>query len=123
VPPTVPEPDKLDHLIQNASQLFSEISTWDEFVPKVRYARGDFHPEVGKVPRPAAHLLNRFRIGGAPVACSGTPWSFTQKAAALTRGPRQSAKHHVPFLWQEFVDMIRKGQWTILPSRLVLNEL
>jgi hypothetical protein len=57
------------------------------------------------------------------VACSGTPWSFNQKAAALLRGPHQSAKQHVPFLRKEFVDMIRKGQWTILPARLVLNEL
>jgi hypothetical protein len=57
------------------------------------------------------------------VACSGTPWSFTQKAAALARGPHQSARQHIPFLLQEFVDTIRKGQWTFLPARLVLNEL
>jgi hypothetical protein len=109
MPPTLPEPEELDHLIQEASQLFSESSTWNEFVPKVRDVRGDFHPNVGKVPNPAAHLLNHFKIGGAPVACSGTPWYFAQKAAALTCGPHQSARQHVPFLRQEFVDMIRKG--------------
>jgi hypothetical protein len=75
------------------------------------------------IPHPSAHLLNRFRVGGAPVACSGTPWSFAQKAAALTRGPHQSALQHIPFLRQEFVDMIRKGQWTLLPARLVINDL
>jgi hypothetical protein len=57
------------------------------------------------------------------VACSGTPWSFAQKAAALTRDPHQSARQHIPFLRQEFLDMIRKGQWTLLPAKLVLNEL
>jgi hypothetical protein len=57
------------------------------------------------------------------VACSGNPWSFAQKAAALTRGPHQSALHHISFLRQEFVDMIRKGQWNLLPARLVLDDL
>jgi hypothetical protein len=57
------------------------------------------------------------------VACSGTPWSFAQKAEALTRSPHQSALQHIPFICQEFVDMIRKGQWTLLPARLVLDDL
>jgi hypothetical protein len=57
------------------------------------------------------------------VAFSGNPWSFAQKAAALTRGPHQSALLHIPFLRQEFVDMIRKGQGTLLPAQLVLNDL
>jgi hypothetical protein len=120
LPPAVPE---IDQLIQEASQLYLAKSTWEEFVPKVRDLIGDFHPEVGKIPHPVSHLLNRFRLGGAPVACSGTPWSFAQKSVALTCGPHQSARQHVPFLWQEFVDMIGKGQWTLLPVRLVLDEL
>jgi hypothetical protein len=40
----------------------------------------------------------------------------------LTRGPHQSASKHIPFLRQEFVDMIHKGQWTVLLARLVLHE-
>jgi hypothetical protein len=115
--------DELDSLIDEASALFQSSATWDEFVPKVRDARGDFHADVGRIPHPAAHFLNRFRIGGAPVICQGEPWNFAQKAAALARGPHQSANQNIPFLRQEFVDMIRKGQWTLLPARLVLNEL
>jgi hypothetical protein len=42
---------------------------------------------------------------------------------ALTRGPNQSVRQDIPFLCQEFVDMIRKGQWALLPARLVLHEL
>jgi hypothetical protein len=45
------------------------------------------------------------------------------KAAALTRGPRQSAMQHIPFIRQQFVNMTRKGQWTLIPARLVLNEI
>jgi hypothetical protein len=122
-PPSQKDPDELHLLIQEAAVLYQNSDSWDDFVPKVRDSRGDFHPKVGTLPHPAAHLLNRFRLGGAPVTCKGTPWTFAQKAAALFRGPHQSAAKHIPFLRQEFVDMIRKGQWTLLPARLVLNEL
>jgi hypothetical protein len=115
--------DELDALVNAAAELFVNSASWNDFVPKVRDSRGDFNPLVEKIPHPSAHLLNRFRINGAPVACKGLPWSFAQKAAALTRGPHQSARKHVPFLRQEFVDIIRKGQWTLLPARLVLNDL
>jgi hypothetical protein len=43
--------DEVDTLIQEASNLFQRT-------------RGDFHPDVGKVPHPAAHLINCFRIAG-----------------------------------------------------------
>jgi hypothetical protein len=115
--------DESNTLIQEALDIFQSSNSWEEFVPKVRDARGDFHPDVGKVPHPAAHLLNRFQIAGSPVTCSGIPWTFAQKAEALTRGSRQSARQHIPFLRQEIINMIRKGQWTLLPVRLVLNEL
>jgi hypothetical protein len=77
--------DELDTLIQEASTLFQST-------------RGEFHPDVGKVPHPAAHLINCFRIAGTPFTCRGVPWTFAQKAAALTRGPHQSARQHLPFL-------------------------
>jgi hypothetical protein len=114
--------DELDTRVQEASILFQSSASWEDFVPKVRDARGDFHPDVGKVPHPAAHLLSHFRISGDPVTCSGVPWTFVQKAAALTRGPHQSARQYLPFLRQEFIDMIRKGQWTLLPDHLVFHE-
>jgi hypothetical protein len=120
---TNPSLDDLNQLIKEASQLYIDSSIWEDFVPKVRDARGDFHPNVGTIPHPSAQLINRFRVGGAPVECSCTPWSFAQKSTALTRGPHQSALRHIPFLRQEFVDMIRKGQWTLLSARLVLDDL
>jgi hypothetical protein len=118
-----PELDELNQLIQEASQLFMESSTWDEFVPKVRDARGDFHLAAGKVPHPSVHLLNQFRIVGVPVSCSSTPWSFSQKETALTHGPHQSARQRIHLLRQDFVDMIRKGKWIFPPARILLNEL
>jgi hypothetical protein len=114
--------DELDDLIRQAAAQYEASSSLEHFVTAMRDPRGDFNPHVGHIAHPAAHLLNRLRCSGAPVNCQGTQWMFAQKAAALTRGPHQSASKHIPFLRQEFVDMIHKGQWTVLPARLVLHE-
>jgi hypothetical protein len=52
--------DELDQLIQESSNMFQSSAKRDEFVPKVRNARRDFHFKVGNVPHDVAHLLNRF---------------------------------------------------------------
>jgi hypothetical protein len=44
------------------------------------------------------------------------------KLVALDWGYHQSAKQHVEFLCGEFVDMIQKGQWIMLPAKLALNN-
>jgi hypothetical protein len=50
------------------------------------------------------------------------PWWRHRKDEALKRGSYQSALLHTDFLCDEFVDMIHKGQWVLLPARLVLDE-
>jgi hypothetical protein len=47
------------------------------------------------------------------------PWSRHRKDASIERGAHLSAKQHVAFLRQEFASMIKKGQWTVFPARLV----
>jgi hypothetical protein len=59
-PPTTKVMDELDQLIQESSNMFQSSAKRDEFVPKVRNARRDFHFKVGNVPHDVAHLLNRF---------------------------------------------------------------
>jgi hypothetical protein len=59
-------------------------------------------------------------IKSAPVATKPAPWSLKQKLAALQRGPHQSARKHVEFLCGEFIDMIHKGQWILLPAHMLL---
>jgi hypothetical protein len=49
-------------------------------------------------------------------------WMLQQKLAALDRGSHQSATQHVEFLCGEFVDMTQKGQWILLPAKLLLNN-
>jgi hypothetical protein len=56
------------------------------------------------------------------VATSSAPWSLQQKLSALERGSHKSAKQHVYFLCSEFIDMINKGQWILLPVTQVLNN-
>jgi hypothetical protein len=114
--------DELYDLVRQATAQYQASPSFEHFVKAMRDPRGDLSPQVGHIAHPASHLLNRLRCSGAPVTCQGTQWTFAQKAAALTRGPHQSASKHIPFLRQEFVDMIHKGQWTVLPARLVLHE-
>jgi hypothetical protein len=61
-------------------------------------------------------------VSGAPIATKSVPWTWQQKQEAIRRGPHQSAHQHVDFLRQEYVDMIHKGQWVLLPVRLILGE-
>jgi hypothetical protein len=122
VPPaTVSKQQELQRLVERATRQFESSSSWEDFVAKSKDTRGDLHPDVAHLPHRAAHLLNRLRVRGATVATKSDPWSMTQKLAALHRGTHQSANQHVEFLCKEFVDMIHKGQWILLPARLLLN--
>ena len=42
-------------------------------------------------------------------------WSEGERLAALKRGPHWSSIEHAPFLREEFVSMVEKGQWVVLP--------
>jgi hypothetical protein len=72
---------------------------------------------------PAKRLLNQYKIHGVPVKVSTQPWTPQQLDQAIARGPHQSCKEHLAFLSDEFVDMIEKGQWTILPYSAIRDFL
>lgn len=113
--------DFLDDLIDDAAHRLSLAPTWQAFVATTRDPINDFHPEVGTLPHSAAPLLDSLRTEGAPAHVTPA-WTQGQRAAALARGAHKSAKDNIPFLREEFTDMIRKGQWTLLPARLVINN-
>jgi hypothetical protein len=50
------------------------------------------------------------------------PWNLEQKRQALERGSHQSSKQHIGFLCEDFVDLMRKNQWVLLPADMVLHE-
>jgi hypothetical protein len=47
------------------------------------------------------------------------PWSKDQLDAAVARKPHQSAHQRLEFLSSEFLNMIKKGQWMVLPYDVV----
>jgi hypothetical protein len=49
------------------------------------------------------------------------PWTCQHLQGALSWGPHHSSLEYIDFLQEEFVDMINKGQWVILPAKAVLH--
>ena len=79
-----------------------------------RRQRGDF-ADMRKLLHPAKHLLQHYKHNGVPVMFHNAPWSQEKLDAAMDRGPHKSANEHVEFLCEDFLDMIDKSQWLILP--------
>jgi hypothetical protein len=67
-------------------------------------------------------MIDRLRTQGATIGLKTVKWSRSQKISALKRGSHQSACQHTDFLCEEFVDMIRKGHWVLMPANLVLDD-
>ena len=85
---------------------------WTNFVQHKR-GRGDlasltFH-------HPAQPFLRHLKHNSVPVILSSPPWSNQRQLQALHRGPHRSCFAHLNFLEEEFINMIAKDQWVILP--------
>jgi len=48
-------------------------------------------------------------------------WSCLCQDAAMAWGSHQSAHLHLPFLEQEMLTMVCKGQWMVLPYKAVVD--
>jgi hypothetical protein len=94
---------------------------WCQFV-KLRRSRGDF-ASLDNIDHPAHRILRQLKEKGAPVQFSTPPWPRQRILHALKRGPHKSCNNHVSFLEEEFVDMIHKGQWVILPASVAEEHL
>lgn len=113
--------DALDDLVDNAANALKDSTSWKDFFLRQRDDRNDWGA-VEELQHDARHLLTHYKKHGVPVVMHGKPWNKGQKAAALERGPHQSAKEHIPFLREEFCDMIEKGHWVLLPADLVIDR-
>jgi hypothetical protein len=113
---------KLRELIDKSSQAYRTSPSWADFVRTCRDPRGDLHADVGHLPHRAAHVLDQLRRHGSTVGMKTPPWNLEQKRQALKRCSHQSSKQHSGFLCEEFVDLMRKNQWALLPADLVLHE-
>ena len=93
-------------------KLLKEMG-WKSFV-RHRRQRGDF-AEVTKLPHPASRLLQHYKVHGAPVKLTTKPWKKHTVELALAQGPHPLCMEHIDFLHEEFIDMINKQQWVVLP--------
>jgi hypothetical protein len=106
-------PEELGKLVKRDVELLQRLG-WKAFV-KHRRLRGDF-ASLDKVNHPAKRLLRHYKNHGAPVKFSTKPWSPGRIKRALARGPHKSCYEYLTFLQEEFIDMINKQQWIILPA-------
>ena len=105
------ESKELGEYVSNDVALLNELG-WEAFVASKR-GRGD----IGLLdkPHPANRLLKHYKHHGAPVRLSTPDWTMDQLIESVERGPHKSCDAHVDFLQEEFIDMIKKGQWVVLP--------
>jgi hypothetical protein len=76
---------------------------------------------LDNLPHPAQRLMRSYAHQGAPVKFATPPWTCQQLQRASKRGPYRSALQYIEFLCKDFVDMINKGQWMVLPAKDVLH--
>ena len=109
-------PSELGKYIDRDAQLLRTLG-WHGLVAH-RRPLSDFSP-LANVHHPARRLLRLYKHRGAPVKFSTPPWTRLQVQRALSRGPHKSAHEYIDYLEGEFVDMINKGQWVVLPYSTV----
>ena len=93
---------------------------WEGFV-KQRRGKGDFSDLDELDGHPAKRLLKLYKHRGVPVKLATSRWSRDRIADALRRGAHKSCQEHIDFLNEEFMDMIQKGQWVILPASVAVE--
>ncbi len=104
-------PPDLGKYIERDVKLLRRLG-WQKFVQH-RRQRGD----IGNLQfhHPAMHTLHQYKHHGVPVRLSTPPWSKQRLQQALHRGAHRSCFDYIDFLETEFVEMIRKSQWVVLP--------
>mmetsp|Transcript_50704 Transcript_50704/g.122309 ORF Transcript_50704/g.122309 Transcript_50704/m.122309 type:complete len:800 (-) Transcript_50704:1111-3510(-) len=111
--------DKLGKLIdEHVCLLQSSNHDWLEYVSKVK-KRSCIPPDVGRLPHPAAPLLDELRTTGAPATFSSPPWEVEKNDEAVRRGCHQSAKEYQGFLEDEMATFVERGYYVVLPYREV----
>jgi hypothetical protein len=109
---------ELGKLIDESVTLLEKVG-WENFV-KLRRQGGDLS-SLANVNHPAHRLLKHLKHRGAPVKLTTPPWTRQQLHDAISRGPHKSCNEYIDFLDTEFIDMLKKGQWTILPASVAVK--
>jgi hypothetical protein len=94
---------------------------WNKFVD-IKRGQPDLHVQGQIRAHPANRLLTCLERSGAPVLLRTPPWSKEQQDSTMERGPHKSSIEFAEFLKEELVDFIQKGQWVVLPYRLLMKD-
>ena len=89
---------------------------WEAFVCHCR-PRSDF-ADLANMKHTALPVFKQYRDRGVPVRLSTEPWTAERLEAALARGAHPSCDKATGFLCEEFVDMVNKGQFVVLPAKV-----
>ena len=109
-------PPELGKYIERDVKLLQTLG-WKEFV-RQRRPTSDLGP-MHRINHPAKRLLQHYKKHGAPVKFSTKPWSRQRIEQSMRRGAHKSCFEYLEFLEEEFIDMINKDQWVILPYSVV----
>jgi hypothetical protein len=111
-------PSDLGELIARDTALLQRLG-WRGLVAHRRLSSNFAY--LDNLHHPARRLLHLYAHRGAPVKFAMPPWNHQHLQRALSRGLHRSSLEYIDFLHEEFVDMINKGQWVILPAKAVLH--
>merc|ERR1711923_298413 len=101
--------------MQRDAELVEDLG-WEAFVHHHR-PRSDFN-DLANVTHTAFPALKQYRDRGVPVRLSTEPWTAERLEAALARGAHPSCDKATGNLCKEFVDMINKGQFVVIPAKV-----
>ena len=105
--------DQLGKLIkENVCALQS--SDWLSFIIQAKKKKC-IHRDVGKLPHPAAKVLDHIRVEGAPATFDTPAWTVERNDEAVNRGCHKSAKEYQGFLEQELHEFCKQDYYIVLP--------
>ena len=117
IPPAL---GKLHDIVKSDAELLQRVG-WESFI-KIKRRYNDF-ADLSTLPHRARRLLKHYQHSGAPAKMKTSHWTRQKLDAMMQRGAHQSCSQYLDFLEDEFLDMVAKGQWVILPYNLLIKLL
>ena len=112
--------NELGKLITQHTKTLRQLG-WRGFIRSLQLPL-DTHPHLRSIPHPANIYLHNLATHGVPAPSQSPPWSRQMLQQTLRRGAHMSAQClYKEFLHDEFLDMVRKGYWSILPFDAVCH--
>ena len=108
--------DRLGKLVSQAVEMFGCMSFTDLCL---QHRGTSCLTGQANVRHPGEPLLRQLRDHGAAVRLGNKPWSLELLDAAVLRGSHRSTQNNIPFVRDEFADMVSAGQWLVLPYSVV----